>query len=406
MRIMILERKDVMLYKARKGAYDEALAAGLENEAALQCQTRTLALGAEEMVPPWMTVAAAWSAREEKVKAKKEKAEKAKEKAKADKAKAKKDNKDKRHSKAESDGKPDTDMAEKEAEAETDPEAEFDTATDPGVDLQDRLANFHVPIREPPIELSAWHTLVTLASMPRGLVAFLLVFVFGFLVGAIDSTLAMRVSAIWNKDAKYVGIMYVIAAAPSFFGGPLAGHIADQVGAEWIVAPTLIYALPWVPLMTWHKDIAPFIVFYALGLLAIMILNSISSLEMAIVAKFKPGISEIHMFATMNLVFAVSSAVGAIVGGQIYGHVRNGWDVICWIGFTIFVVSIPPTLVYTGRRPLLSRILRIPEPRACLPPGEREAYDHTRRGGAAEDPEAAAANTQTGDNVTSNKSSN
>jgi len=257
---------------------------------------------------------------------------------------------------------------------------------------EDKIARFHVPVREAPVELSAWQVLVTLASLPRGMVAFLLVFVFGFIVGAIDSTLAVRAEDVWHKDSDFVGLMYLAAASPAFFGGPISGWLADKYGSEWIILPSVVFCLPWLPLMTLKSSLAGFMVYFAMTMLVVTVLNSVASLEMAIVSKFKPGVSEIHEFAAMNLAFAVSSAIGAIVGGQIYDHVHNGWNVVMWIGFGAFALSIVPPLIWTGKIPLLSRVLRRPPPRSCIPPDEREYWDKKARG---EDPEAATVSTAT-----------
>jgi MFS family permease len=251
---------------------------------------------------------------------------------------------------------------------------------------EEKLARFHIPVYERPVELSAWQVLVTLASLPRGMVAFLLVFVFGFIIGCIDSTLAVRVAAVWNKDSDYVGLIYLAAAAPAFFGGPISGWLADKYGSEWIILPAVAFCLPWLPLMSLKSSLAGFIIYFAMTLLVATVLNSVASLEMAIVSKFKPGISEIHEFAAMNLAFAISSAIGAIIGGQIYDNVPNGWNVVCWIGFGAFAACIVPPLVWTGKIPLLSRLRRRPPPRSCIPPDEREYWDKKARG---EDPEAA-----------------
>lgn len=227
-------------------------------------------------------------------------------------------------------------------------------------------------VTEKPVELSPWQVLVALASLPRGMVAFLLVFVFGFIVGALDATLTLRVETIWHKDSDFVGLIYLAAAAPAFFGGPIAGWLADKYGGEWLILPSVILCLPWLPLMILTVSLPAFVVFFALTQLVVTVLNSVASLEMAIVSKFKPGISEIHEFAAMNLAFAVSSAIGAIVGGQIYDHVHKGWDVLCWIGFAAFAVSVAPPLIWTGKRPLLSRMLGRPPPRSGIPPEERD----------------------------------
>jgi DHA1 family vesicular acetylcholine transporter-like MFS transporter 3 len=57
----------------------------------------------------------------------------------------------------------------------------------------------------------------------------------------------------------------VAASAPTFVIGPLIGALADKVGAEWIIAPSLLATLPWFPLLLLSKSLPGFIVFFALS---------------------------------------------------------------------------------------------------------------------------------------------
>lgn len=234
-----------------------------------------------------------------------------------------------------------------------------------------------------PVELSALGTLKALVSQPRGIVAFGLFFVFGFTIGALDATIAIRVEDIWHKDAQFVGLIYLAAAAPAFFVGPLAGHLADKFGTEWVITVALAICLPWLPLLTLTSSLAAFVVYLAMVQLVATMLNTVASLEMAIVAKHRVGISEIHQFAALNVAFAVSSAIGAIVGGQVYDGVKNGWNVLCWIGFACFALIIPPPLIWTGGRPMLWRLLGRPGPRSGMHPDELKRMDDEAAAAAA-----------------------
>lgn len=225
------------------------------------------------------------------------------------------------------------------------------------------------------VELSPWGVLRALVSLPRGVVAFFLFFVFGFIVGAYDASLTIRVETIWHKDADFVGLIYLAGAAPSFFTGPLAGWMSDKYGTEWVMGGILFLCLPWIPLMTLTSSLPGFVVYFAITNVVVTMINSVASLEVAIVSKFRPGISEIHEFAAMNLAFAVSSAVGAVVGGQIYNNVPNGWNVICWICFACFILMIPPALLWTGGWPLFWRAIRRPGPRSGRHPDELAKED-------------------------------
>ncbi len=239
------------------------------------------------------------------------------------------------------------------------------------------------------VELSAWGVLKALISLPRGVVAFFQFFVFGFIIGAFDATLAIRVESVWGKDADFVGLIYLAGGVPSFFIGPLAGWASDKIGTEWVAGAILLFCAPWVPLLTLTSSLPAFIVFFACA-------NTVASLEVAIVSKFRPGISEIHEFAAMNLAFAISSAVGAVVGGQILNNVKNGWNVICWIGFALFIMIFLPTLLFTGKWPLLWRALRRPGPRSGVHPDELAKMDAEKAGRDAAAAEGRAGLTREG----------
>jgi hypothetical protein len=57
----------------------------------------------------------------------------------------------------------------------------------------------------------------------------------------------------------------VAAAAPTFLTGPIVGALADKWGAEWIIAPSLVLTLPWLPLMLLTGSLPGFIIFFALA---------------------------------------------------------------------------------------------------------------------------------------------
>jgi hypothetical protein len=57
----------------------------------------------------------------------------------------------------------------------------------------------------------------------------------------------------------------VAAAAPTFLTGPIVGALADKWGAEWFMASSLLFTLPWIPLMLLTGSLPGFIIFFALA---------------------------------------------------------------------------------------------------------------------------------------------
>ncbi|OXG80543.1 hypothetical protein C348_03667 [Cryptococcus neoformans Gb118] len=205
------------------------------------------------------------------------------------------------------------------------------------------------------VELSPWQVLIALGSSPRGMTSFLTMFAFGMIIGALEPTLTLHVQSLWNKNADFVGLVYLAAAAPTFFCGPIVGALADKYGAEWIMLPSIILTLPWLPLMLLNKSLAGFIIFFALANLFPNCAMAPTGLEVTMVARNVVGVSEIHQFAAMNIAFAISTAIGTIAGGQIYDHLANGWAAVIWFCFAMAVVIMPLLFFFAGNKSIYQR---------------------------------------------------
>ncbi|OCF34316.1 hypothetical protein I316_03830 [Kwoniella heveanensis BCC8398] len=204
------------------------------------------------------------------------------------------------------------------------------------------------------VELSPWEVLITLLSNKRGMTAFWVTFVYGMVLGVLEPTLTLRVQEVWHKDSDFVGLVYLAAAAPTFFAGPVIGALADKYGSEWIILPSLTLALPWLPLMGLKSSLAGFMVFFALAEVAISCAAGPAGLEVTMVAR--ETVSDIDQFAAMNIAFAISTSVGAVVGGQMYDHISNGWWAVIWLAFGIVAITLPFPFFFTGNRTFYSRL--------------------------------------------------
>lgn len=113
--------------------------------------------------------------------------------------------------------------------------------------------------------LTPIEVLVKLASSPRALTAVAIMFMFALIIGGIDPTLPLRAQDVWNKNSLFVGIIYLVASVPTFFTGPLVGHLADKYGAEWLAAPCLLLSLPFFPLLILKNSFAGFVIVFMLA---------------------------------------------------------------------------------------------------------------------------------------------
>lgn len=164
------------------------------------------------------------------------------------------------------------------------------------------------------------------------------------------------------------------ACAPTFVTGPIVGALADKYGAEWIITPCLLFSTLWFPFLILTGSLAGFVMFFALATVFLSCALTPVGLEVAMVARDIEGMSEIHQFAAMNIAFSTSTAIGAIVGGQMYNSSSAGWSAVmanfsscghggnrsCWMGrftFACCAVSVPVPFFFTGDPSLFWRMM-------------------------------------------------
>lgn len=73
------------------------------------------------------------------------------------------------------------------------------------------------------------------------------------------------VGFIFREPALKVKLTQVASAAPEFVVSPLTGWVAGKIGAEWAMTFSLIFYLPWSPLLIVRSHLALFFVFFALA---------------------------------------------------------------------------------------------------------------------------------------------
>ncbi|WVF68540.1 hypothetical protein IAT40_003308 [Kwoniella sp. CBS 6097] len=208
------------------------------------------------------------------------------------------------------------------------------------------------------VMLNPWKLLKALCSSPRSIAAIAIHFSTGMSEGAIEPTLTLRVNGIWNKDSDFVGLVYLAAFVPVLIASPMTGWLADKIGAEWLVNGSALLAAPFFLLMILGSSLPGFIVCFTLmGLFQGCMLAPIGK-EVAEVARQIEGLGDIHQFAALNFAWALSTAVGTISGGRLYDHVPHGWAAVCWFCFACCIACLPFTLMFTGERPLLRRVVR------------------------------------------------
>lgn len=96
-----------------------------------------------------------------------------------------------------------------------------------------------------------------------------------------EPSLPLRLQSVWGFNSDKVGLVYMAALVPAlicehFIAGlywsridirlasPLAGLLADRIGADYITSTCLLLALPWWIVLTIRESIALFVVSLAM----------------------------------------------------------------------------------------------------------------------------------------------
>ncbi|KAI0728387.1 major facilitator superfamily domain-containing protein [Fomitopsis betulina] len=170
---------------------------------------------------------------------------------------------------------------------------------------------------------------------------------------SLDATLPLRVQVVWGLDSAKVGLVYLASVVPTVVSSPLAGKLSDKYGPAWVATVLFICGIPWFGLLTLHFSLAFFIVSFAVENFFIAATVSPIMTELAAVTRTMEGISYVHTYGALNVVLGLGNAAGSVVGGQIYGHLSSGWDVLCYIDIAVLAIALALILLFTGETPIL-----------------------------------------------------
>lgn len=200
--------------------------------------------------------------------------------------------------------------------------------------------------------------IVNLSQAPRAVVALTLTFVYGVVNSMLEPSLPLHLQSVWNFGAARVGIVYLASVVPALISSPLAGFLVDQKGSDYITSICLFCALPWWIVLTLRQSLPLFI--FALAAQSFFVSGVVAPVtaELASVSRNMPGVGYAHVYGAFNLAFGIGTAVGPVIGGQIYDRAKHGWTAVCCITAALIVICVTLAFCYTGADPLLSKILR------------------------------------------------
>ncbi|KAF8203168.1 MFS general substrate transporter [Pholiota molesta] len=206
--------------------------------------------------------------------------------------------------------------------------------------------------------ISLLTVIATLGKSSRTLVACFLLFVYGLVYSSQEPSIPVHLQRVWGLNSAAVGIVFIAAVVPTLFSSPLSGFLADKYGAEWVTVFALLFAIPWwvILIIEWH--LALFISTFALEAFFTSGVMSPLTAELADVSRTMEGVGYGHVYGALNLVFGIGSALGPVVGGQIFDHLHRGWMVLCLVSTGLLALSLVLAICYIGSDPLLRRFLR------------------------------------------------
>ncbi|KAI0047288.1 MFS general substrate transporter [Auriscalpium vulgare] len=238
----------------------------------------------------------------------------------------------------------------------------------------------------PAIRLSSMKVLGKLARSSRALTALVNSLIYGIIYSSQEPALPLHMQRVWGFNSQKVGLVYIAAVVPTLLSSPLAGWWADAKGAEWIAFICFALAVPWWGIVIIEAHLGLFITAFALENFFTAAVIAPLMAELAAVGRSLEGVGYAHIYGAFNLAFGVGSALGPLIGGQIFEHARKGWMVLNIVAVGLIVVALVLSFIYTGDRPLVTRLVarvQLPEsdPSQDMPdkgPGAQNGLDGTR----------------------------
>jgi len=197
-----------------------------------------------------------------------------------------------------------------------------------------------------------------LGQSPRAVAALAMSFVYGTVNSMQEPSLPLHLQAVWGYNPDQVGLVYLAALVPALISSPLAGLLTDRKGSDYLTCTCLFLALPWWVVLTFRKSMPLFVLSLALQSFFVSGVVPPVTAELAAVSRNMKGVGYAHVYGAFNLAFGIGTAVGPILGGQIYDRARHGWTAVCCITAALIMLCIMLAFCYTGTDPLLSKVMR------------------------------------------------
>ncbi|KAJ3510859.1 hypothetical protein NMY22_g15841 [Coprinellus aureogranulatus] len=207
--------------------------------------------------------------------------------------------------------------------------------------------------QSPAKPLSFIAVLRRLVKSPRAMAAILISFLYGTFYSSQEPSIPVHLQAVWNQNSEKVGIIFIAAVVPTLFSGPLAGWLSDKWGTEWTTPLFLILAVPWLVVMSLESSLGLFIAAFGISsFFASGVIPPVTT-ELAAVSRGIEGVGYAHVYGAFNAAYGAGSTVGPVIGGQLYDHLKDGWQAIMYLAAGLAGLGTLIAVVATGDDPLL-----------------------------------------------------
>ncbi|PVG02161.1 MFS general substrate transporter [Serendipita vermifera] len=206
-------------------------------------------------------------------------------------------------------------------------------------------------------QLSPLRVVIKLGRSKRAFIALVNTFIYGIILTMLEPTLPLRLQALYGYTSLKVGIIYLTAAVPSLISTPLAGFLIEKLGLEWIVVLSLTCSIPFWVLIGIKGSVAFLVTSLAFAFFFLGAVTTPITVDLAEAAREVEGLGYAHTFGAFNLAYSISSAIGPVIGGQLYSHVKQGWEVITYLSTGLIVLATLAAFYGAGSRPLLDRVI-------------------------------------------------
>ncbi|KAH9927461.1 MFS general substrate transporter [Epithele typhae] len=212
-------------------------------------------------------------------------------------------------------------------------------------------------------QLSIVRLLWLMVKSKRTMAPVLLAFVYGAVLTSQEPVVPLYLGGTYGLDTSQIGLVYIAAVIPSFickppFPSPLSGWWADKHGATSAVLISVVCSLPFFFLIAIKSSLAYFIVMIALESFFFYGTLSPVTAELAAVTQSLDGVGYGHSYGAFNIAYGLGSAVGPVIGGQIYDHASNGWMIVNFFDAGLAIAAVVFCVFCFGEEPLSTKIVR------------------------------------------------